>query len=71
MQDAITALQYSFAATLHLARSMGELPADTDVAALANFLVTMIQGLRVMTTVCPDQPMMAQVVDTALLAIPG
>ena len=70
VQDALAALQDSFAATLRLARSMGELPADTDIDGLANFLVTMIQGLRVMTTVCPEQHMMAQVVDTALLTVP-
>jgi TetR/AcrR family transcriptional repressor of nem operon len=53
-----------------MARSMGELPVETDVAALSNFLVTMIQGLRVMSAVCPDQPMLAEVVDMALSVIP-
>jgi TetR/AcrR family transcriptional regulator, transcriptional repressor for nem operon len=70
VRDAINALQDSFRATLYMARSMGELPSDADVLALSNFLVTMVQGLRVMSAVCPDQPMLAQVVDTALLAIP-
>ncbi|WP_158895079.1 TetR/AcrR family transcriptional regulator [Amycolatopsis anabasis] len=70
VRDAITALQDSFCATLYMARSMGELPAEADVPALSNFLVTMIQGLRVMSAVCPDQPMLSQVVDIALAAIP-
>ncbi|MEQ0565307.1 TetR/AcrR family transcriptional regulator [Amycolatopsis sp. NEAU-NG30] len=70
VRDAIAALQDSFYGTLHLARSMGELPPETDIPAVSNFLVTMIQGLRVMSAVCRDKEMLSQVVDTALLAIP-
>ncbi|MFB9686049.1 TetR/AcrR family transcriptional regulator [Amycolatopsis plumensis] len=70
VRDAIAALQDSFFGTLHLARSMGELPPETDIPAVSNFLVTMIQGLRVMSAVCRDKAMLAQVVDTALLVIP-
>lgn len=70
VRDAITALRDSFSASLHIARGVGELPQDTDVPTLSNFLVTMIQGLRVMSTVCPDQkPMLAEVVDMSLKAI--
>lgn len=69
--DAITALQDSFCATLYLARSMGELPADADVPALSDFLVTLIQGLRVVGAVRPDRAMLATIVDTALAAVPG
>ncbi|MGV9297508.1 TetR/AcrR family transcriptional regulator [Amycolatopsis sp. NPDC003676] len=68
--DAIAALQDSFYGTLHLARSMGELPPGADIPALSNFLVTMIQGLRVMSAVCRDKTLLGQVVDTALNAIP-
>jgi TetR/AcrR family transcriptional repressor of nem operon len=70
VRDAIAALQDAFYGTLHLARSMSELPPGTDIPAVSNFLVTMIQGLRVMSAVCQDKALLEQVVDTALLAIP-
>jgi len=68
--DAVKALQDSLAATLHMARSLGELPAETDIPALADFFVTLIQGLRIVGTACPDQVMLTRVVDTALSTIP-
>ncbi|SDW60382.1 TetR/AcrR family transcriptional regulator, transcriptional repressor for nem operon [Amycolatopsis xylanica] len=70
VRDAIGALQDSFSATLYMARSMGELPVETDVPTLANFLVTMIQGLRIMSAVSTDLSTLEQVIDVALVAIP-
>nr|WP_042184998.1 TetR/AcrR family transcriptional regulator [Kibdelosporangium sp. MJ126-NF4]CEL16443.1 Transcriptional regulator, TetR family [Kibdelosporangium sp. MJ126-NF4]CTQ90395.1 Transcriptional regulator, TetR family [Kibdelosporangium sp. MJ126-NF4] len=70
VRDAIAALHDSFHSTLHLARSMGELPPDVDIPAISNFLVTTIQGLRVMSAVTEDPVMLGQVVDTALKVIP-
>jgi TetR/AcrR family transcriptional repressor of nem operon len=68
--DALTALQESVSAALHVARSLGELPPDTDVAALAAFLVIMIQGLRVVGAAHTDRAALEKAIDVALQAIP-
>lgn len=68
--NAIKALQDSFRATLYLARSMGELPGEIDIPGLSDFLVTTIQGLRIMSAACPDKRILEKIVDTALSVFP-
>ena len=48
MRDATAALEEAFAELLRAARDRGQLAADADVSTLARFLVTTMQGLRVM-----------------------
>ncbi|GAA4105545.1 helix-turn-helix domain-containing protein [Actinomadura miaoliensis] len=59
------------AAALRRGRERGELPPDADVTALADFLVTTIQGLRVQGKAGADRRRLSAVVDTALGALPA
>ncbi|MGK5550071.1 TetR/AcrR family transcriptional regulator [Actinomadura kijaniata] len=59
LTDAVTA-------ALRRGRARGELPPDADVAALADFLVTTVQGLRVQGKAGADRRRLTTVVDTAL-----
>jgi len=58
-------LETAFASALTRARNQGELAADKDPRALARFLVTFVQGLRVLAKV-PDERRMRDAVDQAL-----
>jgi TetR/AcrR family transcriptional repressor of nem operon len=51
---------------LELAQERGELPADRDVRALARYLVSAIQGLRVMAKADPNKAALRDVVGVAL-----
>ncbi|TDD65997.1 TetR/AcrR family transcriptional regulator [Actinomadura rubrisoli] len=55
---------------LRRGRARGELPPDADVTALADFVTTTIQGLRVQGKTGADRRRLAAVVDTALRALP-
>ncbi|SHF09215.1 TetR/AcrR family transcriptional regulator [Streptoalloteichus hindustanus] len=48
VESGMEAMEVLIAATLTRARAAGELPADRDPVALARFLVTLFQGIRVM-----------------------
>ena len=58
-------LETAIAGALVRARSQGELAAGKDPRALARFLVTLVQGLKVMAKV-PDERRMRDAVDQAL-----
>lgn len=58
-------LETAIAGTLTRARAQGELAADRDPRALARFLVTFVQGLKVLAKV-PDERRMRDAVDQAL-----
>jgi TetR/AcrR family transcriptional repressor of nem operon len=58
-------LETAFASALTRARNQGELAEDKDPRALARFLVTFVQGLRVLAKV-PDERRMRDAVDQAL-----
>lgn len=58
-------LETAIAGALVRARGQGELAADRDPRALARFLVTLMQGLKVMAKV-PDERRMRDAVDQAL-----
>ncbi|WP_242887854.1 TetR/AcrR family transcriptional regulator [Actinomadura litoris] len=57
-------------AALRRGRERGELPQDADVTALADFVTTTIQGLRVLGKAGADRRRLAAVVDAALRALP-
>lgn len=65
VESAWDGLETTIAGTLVRARAQGELPADKDPRALARFLVTLMQGLKVMAKV-PDERRMRDAVDQAL-----
>jgi TetR/AcrR family transcriptional repressor of nem operon len=54
MRDATAALEESFAEMLRAARERGQLAPGSDIVALARFLITTMQGLRVMARTDPD-----------------
>ncbi|GAA3447574.1 TetR/AcrR family transcriptional regulator [Planomonospora venezuelensis] len=56
----------SVTAVLRRARERGELPPDADVTAMADLVVTMIQGLRVQGKAGADRRRLAAVVDVTL-----
>ncbi|GAB3438847.1 TetR/AcrR family transcriptional regulator [Actinophytocola sediminis] len=58
-------LETAIAGALIRARSQGELPEDKDPRALARFLITLIQGLKVMAKL-PDARRLRDAVDQAL-----
>lgn len=68
--DALDRVTESVAVALRKGRERGELPPDADVTALADFVVTTIQGLRVQGKAGADRRRLATVVDTALAALP-
>lgn len=55
VRDALKAIERTFEQALRSALHAGQLPADTDVAGLALFLTTGIQGLRLMGKANPDR----------------
>jgi TetR/AcrR family transcriptional repressor of nem operon len=58
-------LETAIAGALLRARNQGELPAGKDPRALARFIVTFVQGLKVLAKV-PDERRMRDAVDQAL-----
>lgn len=56
----------AFTALLRRARARGELPPDADVTAMADFIVTTIQGLRVQGKAGADRRRLVAIVDLAL-----
>ncbi|MFI6322330.1 TetR/AcrR family transcriptional regulator [Nonomuraea sp. NPDC050556] len=68
--DALDRVTEAVAGALRKGRERGELPRDADVTALADFVVTTIQGLRVQGKAGADRRRLATVVDTALAALP-
>ncbi|WP_084957884.1 TetR/AcrR family transcriptional regulator [Thermoactinospora rubra] len=64
--DALDALTRSIRRALCRARERGELRADADVTAMADFVVTALQGIRVQGKAGADRRRLADVVDLAL-----
>jgi len=56
---------------LERARTRGELPPGADPQALAAFLLTAIQGLRVVGKADPDPELLTSAIDSALAILPG
>jgi len=54
---------------LELAQKRGELPAERDVRALARYLVSALQGLRVTAKADPNRAALRDVVNVALAAL--
>jgi TetR/AcrR family transcriptional repressor of nem operon len=61
----INGLQAAIAGALVRAQDQGELGADKDPQALARFLVTFVQGIRVMAK-RPDRQRLRDAIDQAL-----
>lgn len=59
-------IERALAVALRRAQAEGEIAADRDPTALARFLVTTIQGLRVMGKANPDRALLEDAIDTAL-----
>lgn len=64
--DAYTRIEDTFARALRRARRSGALPPDRDPRAIARFLVTFIQGLRVIGTTRPNPKRLRDDVEAAL-----
>jgi TetR/AcrR family transcriptional repressor of nem operon len=64
MRDATAALEEAFAEILRTACNRGQLAADADVSTLARFLVTTMQGLRIMART--DGEALSSVVEVAV-----
>jgi TetR/AcrR family transcriptional repressor of nem operon len=60
------AMERLFRRALELARDRGELGGDRDLRALARYLVTTLQGLRVMAKADPSPRVLRDVMDVAL-----
>jgi TetR/AcrR family transcriptional repressor of nem operon len=54
VESSWTTLETALTSALTRARAQAELPADKDPAALARFLLTVLQGLRVIAKGAPD-----------------
>lgn len=71
--DAVAAQLERFAAALHAAiargQRAGELDSRQDAVALAHFLVTVVQGMRVVGKASNDPAMLRDSVDVALAAV--
>ncbi|SDQ21852.1 TetR/AcrR family transcriptional regulator [Actinopolyspora saharensis] len=70
VQDAITALRELLSASLHTARGLGEIPEDANVQRISDFFAMVIQGVRVMSAVYPDEKMLQGIIETALTVVP-
>lgn len=66
VRDALDELEALLAHALDQARNRGELPPDGDTEGLARFLVTAIQGLRVMGKAAPDAQRLHAAVEAIL-----
>jgi TetR/AcrR family transcriptional repressor of nem operon len=64
-----TTLETALTAALTRARAQGELGADADPAALARFLLTVLQGLRVITKGEPDPARLRDAAEMALTVL--
>ncbi|MEV0619779.1 TetR family transcriptional regulator [Nonomuraea sp. NPDC050404] len=63
------ALETALAGALIRARAQGEIPAGKDPAALARFLLVLLQGLRVLGRADPDPRRLRDAVDQAMSAL--
>jgi TetR/AcrR family transcriptional regulator, transcriptional repressor for nem operon len=66
LRDASRAVEGSFTEMIAAGRRRGELPADVDAPAAAHFLVTTLQGLRVMALMGSDQRSLSATAELAL-----
>ena len=62
-------LEDALRATISRGQSTGEIPAEKDPAALARFLMTLIQGLRVVGKATCDRAALEDTIDVALEAL--
>lgn len=62
----LTRWEAAFYAMLTRARDLGEIRPDQELRALARFLTTSLQGLRVMSKVRPDREVLQDSVAVAL-----
>ncbi|SHF46507.1 TetR/AcrR family transcriptional regulator [Streptoalloteichus hindustanus] len=66
VRDALDAVRDCVLAVLRRAADRGELSPEIDLVATADFVVTAVQGLRVMGKAYPDRRTLTGVVDTAV-----
>lgn len=66
LRDATTAVQMSFVDVITAGRRSGEVTSERDPAVLAHYLVTVIQGLRVMSLLGSPREGLAATVEVAL-----
>jgi TetR/AcrR family transcriptional repressor of nem operon len=71
VRAALQELHELLAQALERSRDRGELPPDADPQALAAFLLTAVQGLRVVGKANPDPTLLGAAIDSALAVLPG
>ncbi|ASU80397.1 TetR/AcrR family transcriptional regulator [Actinopolyspora erythraea] len=70
VRDAITALRELLSSSLYTARGLGEISEEADIQRISDFFATMIQGIRVMSAVYPDEKMLQGIIETSLQVVP-
>ncbi len=68
--DQFARLEEAFQFAFHRAQLDGELAADADPRSLARFLLTALQGLRVIGKATPEQGLLADIAATTLARLP-
>lgn len=71
LRDSLSRVEDAFYRVLRRAQSQGELAGDRDPRALARFLAGVVQGLRVMARLDPQEDRLRDVVETGLAAVAG
>jgi TetR/AcrR family transcriptional repressor of nem operon len=66
LRSTTQALELAFYDVLAEGQVRGQIPADRDVSGLAGFLVTNLQGLRVMAAINPDRGALMRSAEVAL-----
>lgn len=66
VRAALQDLRQVLAEAIHAAQTRGELPADRDPEALAAFLVTALQGLRLVGAATRDRALLSHTIDLTL-----
>ena len=71
LRDSLSRVEDAFYRVLRRAQSQGELATERDPRALARFLAGVVQGLRVMARLDPQEDRLRDVVETGLAAVAG
>ena len=66
VKHSLQRIQQAFLHALKNAQTQGEIDSNTDIEALSNFFICILQGLRVMGKVTPDRQVLEQIVNTTL-----
>ena len=69
IQRNVARIEATFRSAFEQAQKRGDLPADSDVQALARFFVVSIQGLRLMGKTISDRDVLEDVVDIMLRSL--